>query len=697
MQQNTTAHASTSRTGLTVITLAALVTISATVFAGQSQYGAFGLDTAGADFSTPPGRDFFRYANGAWIDKTPVPADKPGMSLRLAMTDTIDTRLRTLLEQAASDSNTQPQSVEAKVGAFYRSFMDEAAIEVGGAHALDGELAAVKAAKNRKAIAALMGRSIEGLPGSVFGLGIDADIGDPDRYAVYVGQAGLGLPDRDFYLEPGFAATKAAYQAYVSRLLSLLHWPDAEANAKKVVAFETAIAKASWTKVQERDVAAMYNPMTVEQLTAFAPGFDWSAFFAAARLGSVKRVVLNEKSAFPNFAALIARTPPATLQAWQAFHIADRAAPYLSKPFVDAHFELHDKTLTAQKEQRPRWKRANSAVAGGDCGAVPDSCFGTLNWAVGELYSARYFPPEAKAKIESLVANVKAAYRVRLEKLDWMSEATRAEALRKLDTYIIKVGYPDHPRNYDKLEIRADDLVGNVRRAAEADWAFQVSRLNGPVDKTAWLMTPQTNDAYNGSLRDIAFPAGILQPPMFDPDADPAINYGAIGGVIGHELTHGFDDEGRKLDSRGALRDWWTADDAGKFEARAKRLGAQYSAFEPVPGSHVNGDLTMGENIADLGGLILALDAYHASLNGEPAPVLDGLTGDQRVFLGWAQAWRGKFNDQFVKQQVVSDPHSPRQYRVNGVVRNIDAWYGAFDVKPGDALYIAPDDRVRIW
>jgi putative endopeptidase len=690
-------HTATARTCLTIGALAALVTISATSIAGQPQYGAFGLDTAGADFSTPPGKDFFRYANGAWIDKTPVPADKPGMSLRLVMSDTIDTRLRKLLEQAASDGNAQPRNVEAKVGTFYRSFMDEAAIEARGAHALDGELAAVKVGKNRKAVAALMGRSIEGLQGSVFALGIDADLSDPDRYAIYVGQGGLGLPDRDFYLQPGFASAKAAYQDYVLRLLGLVHWPDAAANAKRVVAFETAIARASWTKVQERDVAAMYNPMTVDQLTAFAPGFDWRAFFAAAHLGAVNRVVINEKSAFPELAALIASTPSATLQAWQAFHIADRAAPYLSKPFVDAHFELHAKTLTAQKEQRPRWKRANSAVAGGDCGASPDSCFGTLNWAVGELYSARYFPPEAKAKIESLVANIKAAYRARLEKLDWMSEATRIEALRKLDTYVIKVGYPDHPRNYDKVEIRADDLVGNVRRAAEADWAFQAGRLNDPVDKSVWLMTPQTNDAYNGSLRDIVFPAGILQAPMFDPDADPAINYGAIGGVIGHELTHGFDDAGRKLDSRGALRDWWTADDASKFEARAKRLAAQYSAFEPVPGSHVNGELTMGENIADLGGLIMALDAYHASLNGGPAPVLDGLTGDQRVFLGWAQAWRGKFSEQFVKQQVVSDPHSPRQYRVNGVVRNIDAWYGAFDVKPGDALYIAPEDRVRIW
>lgn len=332
-------------------------------------------------------------------------------------------------------------------------------------------------------------------------------------------------------------------------------------------------------------------------------------------------------------------------------------------------------------------------LVGGDCG----DCFGTLNWAVGQLYTAKFFPPAAKAKIEDLVAHLKAAYRARLETNDWMSSATKAEAVRKLDTYNIKVGYPDHPRDYSNVDIRADDLVGNVRRAAAADWAFYVGRLNGPVDREDWSMTPQTNDACNGSLRDIVFPAGILQPPIFDPNADPAVNYGAIGGIIGHEMTHGFDDQGRKIDASGALRDWWQPQDAKKFETRAARLGKQYSGFEPLPGVHVNGQLTIGENIADLGGLTLGLDAYHNSLNGKPAPVRDGLTGEQRVFLGWAQAWRGKVTDVYVKRQVVSDPHSPCQFRVNGVVHNIDSWYSAFSVKPDDKLYLAPQDRVHIW
>jgi putative endopeptidase len=316
---------------------------------------------------------------------------------------------------------------------------------------------------------------------------------------------------------------------------------------------------------------------------------------------------------------------------------------------------------------------------------------------VGELYTAKYFPPSSKAKIEDLIQNLKAAFHARLLKLDWMSEKTKQQALKKLDTYNIKVGYPDRNRDYSKLVVLDDDIVGNVQRAAEADWDFYVGRMNGPVDRSDWSMTPQTNDAYNGSLRDIVFPAGILQPPMFDANADPAINYGAAGGVIGHELTHGFDDQGRKFDADGALRDWWTPEDAKTFEARAKMLGAQYSQFEPIPGVKVNGDLTMGENIADLGGLTMALEAYHASLKGKPAPVIDGLTGDQRVFLGWAQAWRGKLRDETIRKMVVSDPHSPRMFRVIGPMRNIDAWYAAFGVKPGDKLYIEPSKRVRLW
>jgi putative endopeptidase len=664
----------------------------------KPQYGAWGFDTEGADLKAKPGDDFFRYANGAWVDRVQIPADKSAYSLRLAMTDLTEQRLHDLMEENAKKTEAKPSTIEGKVGAFYKSFMDEARIEKAGASSLKDKLAEIRSAKTREALAAMMGRQNADFHGGIFGVGIEVDIKDPKHYAVYLGQAGLGLPDRDYYLKPDFAAKKEKYQAYAAQLLRLLYWPDADKRAAEVIDFETKIADASWTKTQQRDPIATYNAMSIAELETLAPKFAWKPFLAEAGLGKVERVVVAEKSAFPKIADIFDKTSLETLQAWQAFNIADHAAPYLSKPFVDALFEMRNKTLSGQAEQKVRWKRGVQAVSGGDYGAGDRyDRFGNLGWAVGQLYSAKYFPPAAKAKIEELVANLKVAMHERIKGLDWMGEATKAQALKKLDTYNIKVGYPDKPRDYSNVEIRDDDLIGNVRRAAVADWVFNVQRLPGPVDMSDWGMTPQTNDAYNGSLRDIVFPAGILQPPMFDANADPAVNYGAIGGVIGHELSHGFDDQGRKFDADGKLNDWWTAEDAKTFEARAKILGEQYSKFEPLPGAKVNGELTMGENIADLGGVVIALDAYRASLKGKPAPVIDGLTGEQRVFLGWAQAWRGKLRDDAVRRQVVSDPHSPRQYRVNGVMRNIDTWYDAFKVKPEEKLFIDSKGRVRIW
>ena len=666
--------------------------------AAKPQYGEWGFDAAGADLKTKPGDDFFRYANGTWIDQTAIPADKPSYSLRLAMSDLTERRLHEMMEQNAASGGHEPATLEGKVGAFYKSFMNEAQVAQLGATPLAAHLAAVRAADTHDKLAALMGRNNADFEGALFGLYIDIDLKDPTKYAVYASQAGLGLPDRDYYLEASFAAKKAKYEAYAAELLRQLGWPEPEARAKDIVAYETAVAAASWTRTEQRDADTTYNAMSITELEALAPGFAWKPFLAEAGLGSLSRIVINEKSAFPKLAALFAQTPVATLQAWLAFTIADNAAPYLSPGFASAQFELRKKALSGQQQEAVRWKLGVHAVSGGDFGAGDRfDRFGNLGWGVGQIYTAKYFPPEAKAKIEVLVDNVKAAYRARLEKLDWMSPATKTEALKKLEGYTIKVGYPDHPRDYAHVVIRDDDLVGNVLRAAQADWAFYTARLNGPVDRADWGMTPQTNDAYNGSLRDIVFPAGILLPPMFDPNADPAYNFGAAGAVIGHELTHGFDDQGRKYDTEGKLRDWWAPADAKAFEARAAKLGAQYSAFEPLPGVHINGSLTMGENIADLGGLTLALEAYRTFLHGQPAPVRDGLTGEQRVFIGWAQVWRGKLRDDALRRQVVGDPHSPRRFRVNGVVRNIDAWYDLFDVKPGDKLYVAPADRVRIW
>ncbi len=661
-------------------------------------YGTWGFDLAARDLQTKPGDDFFRYANGAWLDRTPIPADKPGISLRLLESNMAEARLQAIMENAAATAAHAPKSVKGKVGAFYKAFMDEPRIEALGAKPIAPELAAIGAATTRDQIGALMGRQMRDFEGSAFGINLDVDTKDISHYATYLSQAGLGLPDRDYYLKASFSEKKAAYQTYVEKLLGLEGWPGAAGKAAAIVALETKIAQVSWTKAEERNPDTTYNPYTLSELEKAAPGFPWAAFMSEAGLGGTTKVVVVEKSAFPKIAAIYAETPIDVLQAWLAFSVADNAAAYLSTPFTSAYFEMREKTLSGQAEQEARWKRGVHAVSGGDylAGGRYDS-FGNLGWAVGQLYTARYFPPTAKAKVQALVADLKTAYAARIKTLDWMSPATKAEALKKLAAYNVKVGYPDNPRDYSKVVIRDDDLVGDVRRAAQADAAFYLARQNGPVDRRDWGMTPQTNDAYNGSLIDIVFPAVILQPPIFDSGADPAINYGAVGGVIGHELTHGFDDQGRKYDSKGTLRDWWAADDAKTFEARAKVFAAQYSAYEPLPGAHVNGDLTMGENIADLGGLTLGLDAYHASLHGRPAPVIDGLTGDQRVFLGWAQAWRGKVRDDAVQRQVVSDPHAPRQYRVNGPVRNIEAWYAAFGVKPGDALYVAPEQRVRIW
>jgi putative endopeptidase len=660
-------------------------------------YPPWGFDLSAFDKTTKPGDDFFQYANGTYLAHAVIPADRPTVSRRFEMTDRMDQQLKTLLEDAASGVETAPTNDKGKVGAFYASFMDEAALEKLGVNGIAPELTAIRSARGLDGLARLMGESASGLYSSPFALYIDIDLKKPDVYAIYLGQSGLGLPDRDYYLKDSFKAQRDAYRAYAQQMLGLAGWSDPAGNADRILALETALAGASWTKEQQRDPTTQYNPISIADLQKLAPQFPWAAFLAGSSVGDRDRFIATTNTALPRFAEILGKTPLDTVKAWLAFRTADNAAPYLSRAFAGARFGFREKTLQGIAEQAPRWKRAKLAVGGGDCGADPTSCFGTINWAVGKLYAERYFPAETKASIVSLVGDVKAAYRARIEKLDWMEPSTKSEALRKLDTYVIKVGYPDTWRDYSTVAIRRDDLIGNVRRAAAYDWDFYVKRSKGPVDKSDWLMTPHTNDAYNGSLRDIVFPAGILQAPIFDAKADPAINYGAIGGVIGHELTHGFDDQGRSIDAEGALRDWWTPRDAAAFKARAAVLGAQYAKFEPVPGAFIKPDLTMGENIADLGGLAMGLDAYHRSLNGNPAPVLDGLTGDQRVFLGWAQAWAGKMTPEAIRQLTTSDPHSYRKYRVNGVVPNIDAWYEAFGVKPGDALYIPPEKRARIW
>jgi putative endopeptidase len=652
--------------------------------AAPPKAGAWGFDLAGRDTSVSPGTDFFQYANGAYMKTLVIPPDRSRYGTFDALAALSESQVHAVMDAAAASPAATGD--EARVSAFYRSFMDEAKVEALDAKPLAADLAAIKAARTREAIAALMGRANSSFYSGVFQALVQVDAKAPTKYAVLLEQAGLGLPDRDYYLEPSFADKKAKYEAYIAQMLTNVGWPDAAGQAKAIVAMETKIAQGSWSLTEQRDPVKGYTPMTPAELAKAAPGFPWATFLASAKLSGVNRVIVDESSAFPKIAQVFAETPVATLQAWEAFNLVDNASPYLSHRFADANFEFRNKTLSGQPQQRPRWKRAA----------------GTLNAnigeAVGRLYVAAYFPPESKAKMETLVAELRNALHARIERVTWMSPETKARALDKLDKFGVKIGYPVRWRDYSALSLSVSDLYGNVARANAFEWNRQVKRMNGPVDRDEWGMTPQrVNAYYNPTRNEIVFPAAILQPPFFDPRADMAVNYGGIGGVIGHEMTHGFDDEGRQFAGDGSLSDWWAPADAAKFKIQSDRLGAQYSAFEPLPGLHVKGEQTMGENIADLGGVLLGLDAYHLSLHGQPAPVLDGVTGDQRVFYGWAQVWRGTSRDDALRQQIVSDPHSPPHERVIGPMRNVDAWYDAFGVKPGDAEYLPPEQRVRIW
>lgn len=648
------------------------------------KFGTWGVDLSGRATTVKPGDDFFRFANGTYLDKLVIPSDRSSYGNFIALRDLSERRVAALVQELAARPGGDPEAV--KIGAFYRSFMDEATVERLGPKPMGDDLNAIHQAADKAALAGVMGLAPKSFQNAIFSLYIYADEKEPDRYGVYLGQAGLGLPDRDYYLQPQFAEQKAKYELYVAQMLGLAGWPNAEAAAKAVVAFETRIAEASWSRAEQRNRDKTYNAMTVAELEAQAPGFAWRDFLRAADLGTRAQLIVAENTAIPKIAAIYAETPLETLKAWLAFGVADNAAPYLSKAFTDARFEFRNKVLSGQPEQRERWKRAVTALEMG------------MGEAVGRLYVARYFPPEAKAKMDALVADLKTAMGHRIDAVDWMSPETKAQARDKLAKFTVKIGFPTKWRDYSALTVRADDLYGNVERAVAESWRRDVVRLDEPVDRTEWGMTPQTVNAYYSStMNEIVFPAAILQPPFFDPDADPAVNYGAIGAVIGHEITHGFDDEGRKSDGDGKLREWWQAGDADRFEQRAERLGAQYAAYEPLPGAKLNGELTMGENVGDLGGVLLALDAYRTSLGGRPAPVIDGLTGEQRLFMGYAQVWRYKYRDAYLRQMVVSDPHSPAEFRVNGVVRNVDAWYDAFGVQPGDKMYLPPEQRVRIW
>ncbi len=672
---------------LAACALAALTTAAVAADAPKPRYGDWGFDAAGVDKAVHPGDDFWRYANGTWDRSTAIPGDKTGYGVDYILSDGAETQVRTILQEPPPASATGGEAADAaKVHAAFQAFMDADRIEAAGAAPLQPDRAAIRAAKTRGDLAELMGTGHGRFFDGVFGVYVGADEKAPTRYALYLGQDGLGLPDRDYYLQPQFASKLAAYRKYVAQMLTLAGWPDAEHAAAGVVDLETRIAKVSWSRAEERDPDKTYNPTSPADLAKSAPGFAWARYMKGAGLAGETRVVVQQNTAFPKIAAAYAATLLPQLKAWMAFHAVDDAAPILARRFEQAHFAFHGTVLGGQPQQRERWKRGVQFVNR------------TMGEAVGRVYVARHFPPDAKSKIDALVSELKVALNGRIDGLDWMSPETKAKAHAKLAKFTVKIAYPETWRDYTRLEISAGDLAGDTRRAGAFEWRRELDRLHGPVDRREWGMTPQTVNAYyNPTQNEIVFPAAILQPPYFDPNADAAANYGGIGGVIGHEMTHGFDDQGRKYDGDGVLTNWWTPTDAQRFEGGAKTLGGQFDTYSPFPGMHVNGALTMGENIADLGGILVALDAYHLSLHGRPAPVIDGLTGDQRFFLAYAQSWRDKRREDSVRQQVVSDPHSPEVYRVNGIVRNVDAWYAAFAVKPADALFLKPDQRARIW
>ena len=650
------------------------------------RYGTWGFDLNGRDTSVRPGDSFMRFANGSALDRMQIPSDRTSYGSFALLRELSDNRVKVMIDALVARTDLVAGSDEQKIADAYRSYMDEARLEALDAQPLQPYLAAIRAANTHDAMAVYMGQTQGRVGSSLFGTGISTDQKAPNRYVVSTGQSGLGLPNRDYYLDARWAEKKVLYQAYVARMLEMIGWDNPVENAAAILAFETRIAEAHWTPIQNRNRDETYNEYTIAQLTSEAPGFAWQAYYTAVGVGDVPRLIVRQDTAMPLMAAIYAETPMDVIQAWQAFHSVDDAAPRLSRRFSDAQWEFRSRDLQGQPMQRSRDKRGISFAEG------------MLGEAIGRQYVAEYFPPEYRAQMEALVANLRIALGNRIPNYSWMSEATKAAALEKLAKFTVKIGYPDRWRDYSALEVRGDDLFGNTERAGIFQWQYQLNRLNDPVDKDEWGMTPQTVNAYyNSTNNEIVFPAAILQPPFFDPNGDAAVNYGAIGGVIGHEIGHGFDDQGSKSDGDGVLRNWWTPEDKANFETLTARLGAQYNTYEPLPGFFLQGGLTMGENIGDAAGVAVGLEAYHLSLNGQPSPVLDGVAGDQRFFYGWAQVWQTLYRDDAMRQQVTVGPHSPAEFRVIGPLRNVDAWYEAFDVQPGDRYYLTPEERVRIW
>ena len=659
----------------------------------KSTFGAWGVDLTGMDKSVKPGDDFFDYANGTWYKTAVIPPDRTATGSFPNLTILSEQRMTEIVK--GLETKSQPTAEEKKIRDLYDAYTDTAAIEKSGLTPAQKDLAAIAAIKTLDDVARAMGNPAVPVEGP-FAVGIAADPKEPTRYVATVTQSGLGMPNRDYYLkdDTALATIRDAYRKYLATMLTLAGDQNAQnpaARADSVFELETAIAGDQWTAVESRDADRTYNPMTAAKLASSAPGFPWTTFLTAKGLSAKgpngdRLLIVRQNTAVPKLAALFAVTPVPVWRDYLTVHYLHTMAAYLPKAFDDADFDFFGKALGGQKAQLPRETRAVHLI---------DQ---RLGHPLGRIYVAKYFPPESKAKVEALVANLLKAYDTDIRKISWMTDATKAKALDKLHHFTPHVGYPETWRDFSGLTIARADLLGDIERSDAFEWHYRLDRIDRPVDRNEWNMTPPTVNAYyTPTLNSIFFPAAILQPPFFDPNADDAVNYGGIGAVMGHEIGHGFDDQGSKYSGVGKLESWWTDQDRKAFEERVAALGAQYDSYEGVPGLHVNGKLTMGENIGDLSGLAISLQAYHYSLNGKAAPVIDGYTGDQRYFLGFAQIWRSKSSVASIRRQVLSNPHSPSHWRVVGPTRNVDAWYDTFNVKPGDKYYLPPDKRVQLW
>jgi len=639
------------------------------------------------DKSVAPQQDFFRFVNGNWVSDTEIPADKVRWGSFDELRENAEQQVLEIIRELAAGQH-QTNSDAQKIADLYNSFLNEALINTLGLNPLRGDIARIQQVQTHQELAALWGELQRYRFGTPLAIFVGQDQRQSDQYITGASQAGLGLPDRDYYLKDDERSAKllGQYQDFIATLWQLAGWDNPEQAAEQVIAIEKQLAAIQWSRIQNRDRNATYNKLSLAELPQVAPGFDWAAFLQAADLGNINELVIRQPSYFTAFAKLQADVPVAQWQTYLKFHLLRANAANLSEPFVQASFEFYGKTLSGQQEQRSREKRAVNVV---------DS---SLGFMVGKEYVARHFKPEAKARMDVMIENLRAAFKEAINELEWMSAETKIEAQAKLAKFNTKIGYPDVWRDYDCLTIEANDLIGNLRRSSECEYQRMVNRLGQPVNRDEWGMTPQTVNAYYSStMNEIVFPAAILQPPFFNVEADDAVNYGAIGGVIGHEFTHGFDDQGRRSDGDGNLRDWWTPEDARQFSERAQRMIDQYNAFNPIDNLHLQGALGLGENIADLGGLTVAFRAYQNATKDQPKQTIAGFTPEQRFFIGWSQVWRIKFRDEALRQQVITGPHSPGMYRVLGVLSNMPEFYDAFEVKEGDGMYRDEEVRVKIW